>query len=246
MNLLVDIGNSRLKWGLYNGDGLVPGTAIDYRQASFRDELRVAWQAFEKPAKLALASVAEPELATEIADLARCLWPALDVIVPHSTAKAFGVRNAYKQPAKLGIDRWLALLAAHRYYPGANCIVDCGTAITVDAIDAGGRHLGGLICPGLQSMKKALAADTVALNFNPPTPAACLADTTVAAIEGGTLLAAVGLIETVIGRQHNACRLILTGGDAETIAGQLRQPCTVDTALVLKGLGIYCNTDETT
>ncbi len=244
MNLLVDIGNSRLKWGMEEGGLIQTGAAIDYRQVNIRDELRHVWQILADPGKLAIASVAAAQIVAEVADLARSLWPAVEIIIPQSTSTAFGVSNAYQHPEKLGIDRWLALIAAHRYYPGHSCIVDCGTAITVDVIDASGRHLGGLISPGLLSMKKALAADTVALNFGPQQHLSELADNTASAIASGTLLAAVGLIEAVLCRQDKPRQLILSGGDAAVVARKLKEPCIVDAELVLKGLSMYCLPEE--
>ncbi len=245
MNLLVDIGNSRLKWGIEEAGLIHQAEAIDYRHVSIRDELQQAWYGLTAPRKLAIASVGAKQVLDEVSELAYDLWPALDLLIPLATANAFSVSNAYRQPEKLGIDRWLAMLAAHHYYPGHCCIVDCGTAITIDMIDADGRHLGGLICPGLRSMKKALEADTVVLNMiSQQHISAELADNTAAAIDSGTLLAAVGLIEVVIGRQAMPCQLILSGGDAEAVAGQLQHAVIIDPALVLKGLSIYSNLEK--
>ncbi|MGZ4999009.1 MAG: type III pantothenate kinase [Methylomonas sp.] len=244
MNLLVDIGNSRLKWGLEQGGAIRSVAAIDYRRVDVRDELRRDWQVIEAPKKLAIASVAATRIAAEIADLSRSLWPAVEIVVPQAESAAFGVSNAYQRADKLGIDRWLALVAAHRYYRGHCCVVDCGTAITVDIIDAGGRHMGGLISPGLLSMKKALVADTAALNFTHQQQASGLADNTADAIDGGTLLAAAGLIEIVLRRQNQSCQLILSGGDAAAVARELQVPGIIDAELVLKGLSIYCHPEE--
>jgi type III pantothenate kinase len=244
MNLLVDIGNSRVKWAVEQAGSIRQGAGIDYRQVNLRDELQRTWLLLAAPRKLAIASVAAPRMMDNIVELARSLWPALELVAPVTQAVAFGVSNAYRQPEKLGIDRWLALLAAHHRYPGHSCVVDCGTAITVDIIDSNGRHCGGLISPGLLSMKKALAADTVALGFNPLQCGGGLADTTAAGIDNGTLLAAVGLIEAVLNRQDQSCQLILSGGDAALIAAQLQLPCIVDAELVLKGLSLYCAAEE--
>jgi type III pantothenate kinase len=244
MNLLVDIGNSRLKWAVEQAGLIRQGAGIDYRQVNLRDQLQRAWLLLPPPRKLAIASVAAPRMMDDVIELASSLWPALELVTPVTEAVAFGVKNAYRQPEKLGIDRWLALLGAHRHYPGHCCVVDCGTAITVDVIDASGRHLGGLISPGLVSMKKALAADTAALGFNPLHYSAGLADTTAAGIDNGTLLAAAGLIEAVLHRQDESCQLILSGGDAVSIAAQLLSPCLVDAELVFKGLSLYCGAEE--
>lgn len=241
MNILLDMGNSRLKWGIEHNGRVDRGMAVDYRRPDFINELQYAWEGLSRPGKLAVASVAEPVYTDKVVDLACNLWPGLEVLFPKVNACAYGVSNAYRQPEKLGIDRWLALLAVHRYYPGACCIVDCGTAITVDVITAEGRHLGGLISPGLLLMKKSLAANTAALSVDSRQSTCGLADTTAAAIDNGTLLAATGLIETVFFSLDKPCQLIICGGDADIVAGRLHQPHIVDAELVLKGLVFFCN-----
>lgn len=244
MILLVDIGNSRLKWAIADA-GVVQHTAsVDYREAGFIEQMLQVWSGIDRPGQLAIATVAGQQVATAIVELANQLWPAIEISVPLAEAQAFGVINAYCRPEKLGVDRWLALLAAQRYYPGCSCIVDCGTAITIDFIEADGRHLGGLISPGLCLMKKALALNTAALPFSENQADASLAVATEAAIDNGTLMAAVGLVETVLRRQAKPYRLILSGGDAERLAGQLAVPAIIDSQLVFKGLLNYCRTEN--
>lgn len=244
MILLVDIGNSRLKWAVADA-GVIGSTAVlDYRQADFPDRLQDRWRNIDTPGQLAIASVTGQAVAATTIELARHLWPGIDVIMPRPSAAAFGVKNAYSQPEKLGVDRWLALLAAHRHYAGDSCIVDCGTAITIDFVEADGRHLGGLISPGLMLMKKALAQNTATLPFSQDQPVSGLAVATEAAIDGGTLLAAVGLVETVLRRQPKTYRLIVSGGDARRVAGQLSVPSIIDDDLVFKGLLHYCRTEN--
>lgn len=244
MILLVDIGNSRLKWAIADAGVIRHTEFVDYRAADFIELLRTIWSGIDRPRQLAIATVAGQQVAEAIVQLANQLWPATEIIVPLAEAQAFGVISAYCRPEKLGVDRWLALLAAHRYYPGCSCIVDCGTAITIDIIEADGRHLGGLISPGLLLMKKALAQNTAALPFSETQSATSLANATEAAIDNGTLLAAVGMVEAVLRRQSKPYRLILSGGDAERVAGQLAVPAIVDSQLVFKGLLNYCRNEN--
>jgi len=239
MILLIDIGNSRLKWALAYASAIRPTVFMDYRQFGFLDHLRQLWRDLDVPRQMAIASVAEPKMALLLIELARSLWPRIDVISPRASVAAFGVRNAYSQPEKLGVDRWLALLATHCEYAGDYCIVDCGTAITVDFIDADGLHRGGLISPGLVLMKKALTQNTAALPFSDTRPDTRLACATEPAINNGSLLAAVGLVEAALQRQPRTYRLILSGGDAETVAEQLSVPSIIDHNLVFKGLLCY-------
>ena len=237
INLLVDIGNTRLKWALLQEGGLVTGRALVNQQIT-RHELVETWKMQTPPERLAIACVSSTPLLELVLAVVIELWPAIKIVQVKSEAHAFGVHNAYQQPEKLGVDRWLALVAVRNLYHKPACIVDCGTAITVDLIDADGKHQGGLISPGLTLMKKSLAAGTAALQFHETSHDFGPANYTEAAIYSGTLSAAVGLIEHVLTKQSNAMSVILTGGDADIIARQLRVKPIVDADLVLRGLAI--------
>ena len=237
INLLVDSGNTRLKWALLQEGGLVTGHALVNQQIT-RHELVETWKMQTPPERLAIACVSSTPLLELVLAVAVELWPAIKIVQVKSEAHAFGVHNAYQQPEKLGVDRWLALVAVRNLYQKPACIVDCGTAITVDLIDADGNHQGGLISPGLTLMKKSLAAGTAALQFHETNHDFGPANYTEAAIYSGTLAAAVGLIEHVLTRQSKAMAVILTGGDADIIARQLRVKPVVDADLVLRGLAI--------
>lgn len=237
MNLLVDIGNTRLKWAVLQDGRFIAGNALVNSQLD-RHELVEMWRLQPPPKRLAIACVSANTLSELVLAVAAELWPNLEIIAIKSQAHAFGVCNAYQQPEKLGVDRWLALVAVRRHYQLPACIVDCGTAITVDLIDANGNHQGGLISPGLTLMRKALAEGTEALQFHQTDYAFGLANFTEAAIYSGTLFAAAGLIEHVLTIQANTVHLILTGGDAGLIARQLKSNPVIDTDLVLRGLAI--------
>ena len=236
MNFLVDSGNTRLKWAVMQDGELMSSHALVNQQLT-RHELIAAWKRL-RPERLVIACVSRAPLLELVRTVAVELWPSIDIIDVKSQAHAFGVHNAYLQPEKLGVDRWLALVAVRKLYHQAACIVDCGTAITVDLIDADGKHQGGLISPGLTLMKKSLAAGTEALPFDETSHVAGPANFTAAAIYSGTLAAAVGLIEHVVSKQVSPVSVILTGGDAELIAAQLAFKPTVDADLVLRGLVI--------
>lgn len=237
MNLLVDMGNTRLKWAVMQDGVLVTGQTL-VNQKITRNELVETWKMQTPPERLAIACVSRAPLLELVLAVAVELWPTIDIIPAKSQAHAFGVHNAYQQPEKLGVDRWLALVAVRNHYQIPACIVDCGTAITVDLIDADGKHQGGLINPGLTLMKKSLAEGTEALQFHETNYVFGPANFTEAAIYSGTLSAAVGLIEHVLTKQSNAMQLILTGGDAAIIATQLGIKPIIDTDLVLRGLAI--------
>lgn len=235
MNLLIDMGNTRLKWAVTTGGQIITGRSLLNTRIN-RQELVELWKDISSPKRLAVSCVSANQLLELVQSVALELWLDVDIILVKSQAQAFGVINAYQQPEKLGVDRWLALVAAWQQHQAPACIVDCGTAITVDLIDADGNHQGGLISPGLTLMRKSLGQGTEALLFSETSHAVGLANYTEAAIYSGTLLSAIGLIEHVLAKQPATMQLILTGGDAELIAGQLGIASIVEPDLVLRGL----------
>jgi type III pantothenate kinase len=138
------------------------------------------------------------------------------------------------------VDRIAALIAAKEKYPGTSCIVDCGTAVTIDALDTNGRHMGGVILPGIKSMRKALMSNTkiqtgeADVNFN------VLSETTEGAIHTGCISAVVGGIEYVVNKiatnYDEFDQIIFTGGDAELLGSYLSIKMMFDASLVLDGL----------
>ncbi|KAF3983457.1 MAG: type III pantothenate kinase [Methylococcales symbiont of Hymedesmia sp. n. MRB-2018] len=241
MNLLLDIGNTRVKWGIDNGEGeLRTSFAIEHKKAGFSQAIKEQWQSLKKPDKLVISSVSSTQIVQQVLAIADVLWPEIKVIIAETSAQSFSVTNAYSQPEKLGIDRWLSLIALQHYYPGNSVVVDCGTAITIDAINEKGQHLGGIISPGLQLMKQALSQNTEALRLSETQFTATLSNTTEAAIYTGTLYAVAGLIEKTMDKLCQSNLWVLTGGDAQLLAPYLKIKCIVEVDFVLKGLSLYC------
>jgi len=245
MNLLLDIGNTRIKWAYVESDIFISGQAITHKTSAFAKTIKQQWLALNMPDNLAICSVSAKHIAKQVITVAQQLWPDIKVIIAKSSAQTFSVINAYPQPEKLGIDRWLGLIAFQHYYPG-HCggIIDCGTAITLDCINDNGQHLGGLISPGVQLMKQALQHNTEALPLTTEHYSAALSNTTEAAIYSGTLYAAAGFIEKTITDLGKGNTWILTGGDAHLLAPYLKIKCILDTGFVLKGLSLYCSEEE--
>lgn len=140
-----------------------------------------------------------------------------------STAAAGGVRNAYTQPEQLGVDRWLAVIGAHALERGAVCVVSAGTALTIDGIDADGRHLGGIIVPGLDLMISSLLRSTSDIAQRAQqggTTEGLFADNTLGAIRQGAGHALGALVERAVEgmrRELNQIpKLLLTGARAAT------------------------------
>lgn len=234
MNLLLDLGNSRLKWACTENNQLQLGQTLPHSDIT-PQMLHTLWQNL-RPEKIAVSCVGKTELLDVITTLARELWRDIPIHFATTQTRAFDVTNGYLQPEKLGVDRWLALIAVRQKTTTSVCVVDCGTAITVDVLNEKGKHQGGLICAGLTLMKTALAFNTADLPLANLSHNVGLAIETEAAIYNGTLFAACGLIERVMQELPENTALFLTGGDALIIAEQLARPLTLETNLVLQGL----------
>lgn len=240
MKLLIDSGNSRFKWAWLDKQGQLNTFAIANDHVN-RVQLLNVWSVFKQPEQILVASVASSALVLIVTEVVTELWPSTQIQFIKTQTQAYGVSNAYEQADKLGVDRWLALIATHHYYPGFSCIVDCGTAVTLDVLNGEGVHQGGLISPGLVLMKKALARDTASLPFEKSSYPVGLATGTEAGIYNGTLYAILGLITQVLKQHKDIEQLILTGGDAELIAQQLDAPIIGEPDLVFKGLAVIAN-----
>jgi type III pantothenate kinase len=239
MDILADLGNTRLKWGIFQGKSIRSGEPLVHGDTAFGQRLLEAWRSLEEqPRRLALSSVAAPELAERLCRLAKSLWPDIEILRPRAEDRALGVLSAYRIPEKLGVDRWLCLLAARRYHPLPVCIADFGTAVTVDVLDAQGIHRGGVIAPGMQMMKRALQHETHELEYCGQRYALGLASATEHAIDSGVLYACIGLLERILREQDEGTHLLLTGGDAALIAPYLSYTAHLETNLVLQGLSV--------
>jgi type III pantothenate kinase len=240
MTLLLDIGNTRIKWArLEGGKLLAPGAATHVE-----DQLLAALErAFEgpKPGWVMACNVAGPLVGKALSDLCReryALQPEFFI----SSAERGGLKNGYTDPTRLGADRWAAVIGAFHLYGGPACVVDAGTAITVDAVDKQGRHLGGLIAPGPQTMRRALAGATAGLPDQGEGDLHLLARDTRSGITGGGWQAAAGFLERMLALLTQElgpdARFILTGGDAERLAALLPPRFTLCPDLVLQGLAV--------
>lgn len=230
MIVCIDSGNSRIKWGLFSEGRWLETVAVDHEKRAKMAELP---QQLPIPERVMLANVAGPGAAAAIRQ-ALAPWAALLVEV-ESTAAAGGVINLYDNPARLGVDRWCALIGA-RNITSAPCVaVMAGTATTIDTLDGDGRFLGGLILPGLDLMRRSLARDTAALPLaagHYATHPRCTDD----AIVSGCLEAQCGAIERACARLAGDAQCLLSGGAAGAIGEQLKVPHRQVENLVLEGL----------
>ncbi|MDP3856768.1 MAG: type III pantothenate kinase [Stagnimonas sp.] len=234
MKLLLDLGNTRLKWAVWDGV-LGPVRAEPHRDRPLDVFLAQAWPAVEAVWLSAVPRLADPA-GWNAAVLAHCgLLPQF----AHSIAEWRGLRSAYAEPQRLGIDRWLAMLALWQQLRAPFVVVSAGTALTVDRVAADGRHLGGIIAPGYGSTLASLLKVT-ATPGRPTVVGAAdqLGTSSETAIRQGALFAAVGAVERCLSLPGTdpTERRILTGGDAAALQAQLPGHWERRPELVLEGL----------
>jgi len=243
MKLLLDLGNTRLKWALCEGaDWRVRG-AVGW-DSDIAAALREAWRELPTPAEATGASVVDAAREATVAAVVRACWP-LDTFWLRTPAEACGVRNAYDEPQRLGVDRFLAMVAAYAAGHAPCILAGVGTALTLDALAADGRHLGGLIAPGPQLMQQALVGATVRVRPERPGEVLDAAANTADAVASGCWQAAAALIERFARRMGPALggapALRLGGGDAAALLPLLELPAVLAEDGVLHGLAVWAN-----
>lgn len=249
MNLLLDIGNTRIKWVLQEQGHWQPGEPLLRGSKAFKDIARPTWKELDAPERVLVSNVAGDAFEKSVRTWVKRRWKVTPEFL-YSTASACGVSNAYVLPERLGADRWACLLAAHSHYSEAVLIIDCGTAITIDAIAADGKHLGGLIMPGLDLMTTALSGSTagVALTEAGQEDVSLLGRSTETAVTGGVLYTAVALLDRAIAdltpELGRSVTTVVTGGDANRILPLLSTQPIQDPDLVLKGLVLFSKENE--
>lgn len=236
--LTVDIGNTNIKWAVWNDARIIQTGCREYSKQD-PEIVFAVWNDMQPESRVMVACVAGESVEQALDKWMQRHWS----IVPEflrSTAKQGGVICAYADPSQFGVDRWAALLGARSLYDDPVCIIDAGTAITVDLLDAGGVHRGGRILPGLRMMQQALLKGTAGIHQTEGEPAA-FASNTADAVSSGTLhMLQAALIE--ICSSAGQClgsnmKIIITGGMSEQIMSLPSMPEMLhEPDLVMKGL----------
>jgi type III pantothenate kinase len=246
MQALVDIGNTRIKWALYDGKRLG-----QHGNAVHRGGVDAALQTFARALPRELTRVVVANVAGDALERAlRAAVGSRAVDFVATSAERFGVRCAYDEPQRLGVDRWVAVLAAYHRAAGAACVIDSGTAVTFDAVAADGAHLGGLILPGARLLASALDRNTSNIGATPapagaPKGLALLGRDTATAVGHGAMLALAAArdraVRTVAAALGAAPRVYLTGGDAAPLREWLETKVEPRADLVLEGVALFAN-----
>lgn len=245
MQLLVDIGNSSVKWALRGGlAGALEGFGSALHNGALPLDLLAVWDELSHIDAVIAAGVGPQAVKDAVTQVCAARFARTPRWIK-TRAEAQGIRIAYPVPERLGVDRFLALIAAHHLSraaaaPAPVLIVDAGTAVTYDLLDTGGQHLGGLILPGIRMMRTSLLTGTQIPLHEPVDADLPWATDTGEAIAAASIQAPAALIERLHLRLAHQTgiepRLILTGGDAERLAAAIAAPAEQIPDLVLRGL----------
>jgi type III pantothenate kinase len=243
---LLDLGNSRAKLARLERGMPVDVTTLDWSRPDFAVAMRGLVDRWPRPERVLVASVAPAASADRLRE-----WlpdgPAIETEWLRSPREACGIRNRYAKPERLGIDRFLAMVAAHARAPGPAVVIGCGTALTLDALGADGEHRAGLIAPSPARMLESLRAGTAIADTNPDAFADAGGDDTAIALHAGCWAAAGALVEWFAARQRAALgagSVWLHGGWSAPLAEWLARdgvPVERFEHAVLHGLALFCD-----
>ncbi|MGH8318872.1 MAG: type III pantothenate kinase [Steroidobacteraceae bacterium] len=247
--LLVDIGNSRIKWAWLTDERLGKPRAAEYAGWRARDFARRVIGSRPDIDRILVASVAADHVSDALAAGARmAAAPAPERVT--TRRRACGVSIAYIDPWRLGVDRLLAMIAAHRRFPRRPvCAVAVGTAMTIDLVGADGRHWGGALIPAPPLMVASLLDGTSGIRRRAQGGAsgrghALFGRSTRAAVERGASFAAAAAVDRAVGEASRLVgrkpELVLTGGGAPALRRLIRSQGLLVPDLVLEGLAAWC------
>ena len=258
MQLVIDVGNSRLKWNTAKAGQLLGET---HKHAWRQDLTKVfdnEWQTLTDVEAVWLANVGGTSVTENIVNWSLKHW-GIKPCIATTQPEQLGVINAYPDYTKLGVDRWLCLVAARQLFPDqATVIIDSGTATTVDVLTAAGIHLGGAIAPGQMMMQHALNQQTHAIkteqgqssvdNDTTESKGNDFGQSTEECIILGARQASVGFVQSMFARAEQALsvtpQIVLTGGNAGVLMPYMTGSVYHYPDLVLQGL-LYVMGDMT-
>lgn len=254
MTLLIDLGNTRLKWATLKADGtLSVQRAVVHRGWKSPDFVQALAKPLRRKRAVWVVNVAAPTVRASLRRALKTL-AIQDVHFIETSAASRDVRNGYYEPWRLGVDRWAALIGARARAPKRSVlIVDVGTAVTLDILRRDGQHLGGVIVPGVDLMQQSLLRSTGGIRrragratgrARSTDGVAWQAQSTAEAIQQGAQLAAAAVVDAAYA-EYRSLRphLFLTGGGAEALQGLIKSPYEPIPDLVLQGLAELIRAD---
>lgn len=238
--LTIDVGNSSVKWGIWQDGQLILAEGSHYEKDSIRATFDKIYSGAPYQDTVWVSCVAGHEVEQALTDWIRKEW-SIEPQYLRTTSELGGVYNMYPHPEEHGADRWAALLGAKKLYNIPVCIVDIGTAITIDLMDADGVHRGGRILPGLDMMRNSLLQNTAGIKLVVGDSPGFAINTADAVTSGVVHMLQAGLLEVCESarkRLGGKMGVILTGGMAEKMLPLLDQVKGIhhEPHLVLYGL----------
>ena len=244
--LLIDAGNSRLKLSIIDVKTFSEVLFKQFSYTNLYEDLTNSLSDFDVSHVL-ISNVNNTMISHIISDACLCLWDLEPYIVVTEQNK-YGINTLYTNARLLGSDRWLALIAAKPIIPKPVCVVDCGSAVTIDVLTEDATHIGGFITPGINMSRHSLGVNTSNLPFvshnsiKDKQNSSFLAINTHDAIYAGTLFQLVSYIENIITEIKNEIcndiECIITGGDAIILQKLISHHLVYREKLVLDGLNI--------
>jgi type III pantothenate kinase len=246
MLLAIDIGNSNVVFGVFDGDRLRESWRVGTKARITADEYAVIVRnlfafsglEFRQIDGIVISSVVPPVLPL-LSEMSRKHFQRDPLVITHETKT--GISLAYNDPRQLGADRIVNAAAAYRLFGGPLIIVDFGTATTFCAVTRNGEYLGGAITPGVKISAEALCRRAAKLpRFELVRPAAVIGRDTVSALQAGMFYGYAGLVDAIVERMKQEfapeARVVATGGLAELVAPATRTITEVLPQLTLEGL----------
>jgi type III pantothenate kinase len=249
--LLIDIGNTRIKWVRLEAGRVRKARAAAYAGWTTRDYARRVFGAGSGITRVLVSSVAGTKAARALRTAARSAGIRCEFVsVPR---RGGGITVGYLEPWRLGVDRFVAAIGAHHLFPGIPLwVVGVGTAMTLDLISEDGRHKGGVIVPAPALMVDTLLARTAGIRRRAAggrsASAGLLARATRAAIHQGARYAAAALIDRAVTEGRKLLGkppfVVLTGGESAAVRSLLESRAVGIPDLVLKGLAVLALEDR--
>ncbi|WP_201348451.1 type III pantothenate kinase [Neptunomonas japonica] len=237
MRLEVDIGNTLLKWRVIDAGNVIKKGSVltqEFAHDSFGDVVN------DRVDEVFVGSVAGFECDKRLRKVCRALWE-VEPIFAKTSSQCAGVTNSYEDPSKMGVDRWLAMIAAYKRVNKAVIVVDCGSAVTVEYLSDKGEHLGGYIIPGLRLMRESLLKNTAQVRFEKQ-PAEIVTHpgvSTAEAVLQGSVYLFKALAYAIEGDLEKGAELFFTGGDG-ALMQEMIQVGRYESDLVMDGLAWVC------
>lgn len=241
--LQMDVGNSSAKWRLVAADSSITERG-EYRAGDTHTLQQLLSLSFA-PEKIWISSVADEQSEKQLSKILVEQW-GVEPWFARSEKQTNGLVNSYADPARMGVDRWLAMLAGREKFSGRICVVDAGSALTIDVVEASGLHEGGYILPGPALMERALLFDTDRVRFSEEaayelTPGRSTAE----AVRHGIAVAQAGAVRMVLTQLNIAeSQLVLCGGGGETLQSLLGGSGILSPDLIFEGLTLMAAAGE--